>query len=211
MTCQITDTIFYDGDVHFLADDPLAMYPKMPEFLALSTANHRGYTAAWAIVVKHLFLISVSGAAEGTFESGIHTVFPMCEAPVRADWFTGSLMLQSGKMLSRCEIDPLYEKETSLFVLRGRVESAHRLHRPTRPPKRDPILNRPVSDLDVASFETIETLKTFKILTIGDLARMNVIDLLRETQLDFSVVAELEFALQTRGLTFSLKEGNSYP
>ncbi|CAN7768749.1 hypothetical protein LJR175_007395 [Variovorax sp. LjRoot175] len=205
MTQQARDIIFYQGSEHFISPEPLESYRDLPEFMALSTANHRGYTAVWTVVVDRLFLVSLSGWADGAAEAGIRGVFPTCEAPVRADWFSGELMLQSGRLLSPSELDPLYEDEKVLYVVAGRIQSMRKLQRPRRPVQSDRLLRAHVTELDSVDSRILHALEVNHITTIGGLVRLDALDVMRAAQLDLAALAQLEAALAEEGLTFGLQ------
>ena len=205
MTQQAHDIIFYQGSEHFVSPGPLETYSNTPYFMACSTANHRGYTAVWAVVADYLFLVSLSGWADGAAEPGIRSVFPACEGPVRADWFTGELMLQSGKLLSACELDPLYEHETMLYLVAGRIQSTRSLQRPSRPPQWDPVLMEPVAHLDGIDPRIFHALDACHLSTIGDLVFLSALAVMRKARLELAAIDALEGALAKQGLTFGMR------
>lgn len=120
---QDTDQIFYRGQEHILAETPLSRLKPRPRFMAVSTANHRGYTAVFAVVAKRIYLVAASGLLEdGTGDwDAFPQFFPEVTAPVHIDWFSGELHLWSGRMIDPSEFDPVYEYEIVLEVERGVV------------------------------------------------------------------------------------------
>src|SRR5688500_17021006 len=120
MTAQALDSIYYGGSEYLLADQPLSRRGRLPEFMAISTANHRGYTAVWAVVADRLFIVSLSGCVPGVDSNGLALVFPEAQAPVLADWFSGELRLLSGRQIGPGDIDLEYEHETILTLVMGK-------------------------------------------------------------------------------------------
>lgn len=129
MTVQILDTIFYRGNEYLLSDEPLARHVRLPDFMAISTANHRGYTAVWAIVGECLFIVSLSGSVVGVNQNGLDLVFPNAQAPVLASWFSGELRLLSGRVIAPFDTDPLSEHETVLSVVQGHITGTRSISR----------------------------------------------------------------------------------
>lgn len=121
MTTQTMDTIFYRGNEFMLAEEPLGSLRPRPRFMAVSTANHRGYTAVFSIVGSCLFLVAASGHLEDGSGGGDALVhfFPDAKAPVLVDWFSGELHLWSGRHVGFADMDPVFENETILTVESG--------------------------------------------------------------------------------------------
>jgi hypothetical protein len=204
MTGATQDVIFYAGDDHLVSPGPLETYMTLPRFEAYGAANSRGYTAGWTVIVDRLFLVSLSGWAEGAAEPGVRTVFPTAEAPVFAQWFTGELLLQSGKRLTPSGPDSLYELEIVLYVLSGRIQSKRRLERRSRPGYLDPVLARPVGELDTVDPHILYALETSQFRTVGALTQTSALVVMHKARLDLAAIFELEHALAQWGLSFGM-------
>lgn len=201
MTAQVLDTIFYRGNEYLLFADPLSQYEPLPDFMAISTANHRGYTAVWAIVGECLFVVSLSGSVVGINRSGLDLVFPNVQAPVLANWFSGELRLLSGRVTSPSDIDLLYEHETVLGVARGLVTTSRSINRNYAPTRSlDPILLQPVDTIDELGPVVTEKLKARAIQRIGDLIQFGEAELMKATGLDVDSILQMTEALACRGL-----------
>lgn len=129
MTTQALDTIYYRGSEYLLADEPLGRRGRLPEFMAISTANHRGYAAVWAIVADRLFIVSLSGCVPDVDKNGLELVFPEAQAPVLADWFSGDLRLLSGRQVGQGDFELEYEHETLLTLGMGTVTGSRSISR----------------------------------------------------------------------------------
>ncbi|OUM02970.1 hypothetical protein [Variovorax sp. JS1663] len=198
MTYQSRDIIFFNGSEHVLSAEPLGTYAAMPTFMGIGTNNHRGYTAVWAVVADKLFLVSLDGHAKGAAEPGIRSVYPTAEAPVLAEWFSGELMLQSGRLLHRSDIDPIYEYETALVISQGRVCRAKKL--PLRPA---PAIPYSVRELEgVVPVSTLKSLEAASIRTIGDLIALSAPEVQAKAQMSPDTLRELLTGMATAGLEF---------
>ena len=129
MTTQIPDTIFFGGNEHITYADPLSYRAGLPDFMAMITSNHRGYTAVWTVVGSHLFIVSLSGYVPGVSREGLELVFPSAQAPVLADWYSGELGLLSGRVINQDDMFPIYERQTVLTIENGRVLNHHLVKR----------------------------------------------------------------------------------
>jgi hypothetical protein len=123
MTVQVPDRLLLDGDLYGLVNVPFI--PS--QFLQLirdeelhaeargllrSSACWRGYVATWRVAGQQLYLDGLEGA------------WLLSEqAPSRASWFTGVLILSIGEMLCFDEAHSraLFERELHLGVERGLV------------------------------------------------------------------------------------------
>ena len=63
MAAQIGDKIFYNGQIHSLASEPLSPYlytNKIEKlFSGISSAYYRGYCATWKIENKKIYLLNI--------------------------------------------------------------------------------------------------------------------------------------------------------
>lgn len=125
MTAQCPDRLLYQGRHYALFANPLESFfkkhPPRPSFAAKSTANWRGYVAAWEIAGDRLFLTDFAGGVctkapepGGKPSSwcnvghrggcsikgiGLGDLFQSSERKVFADWFSGVLRLPHGDMV----------------------------------------------------------------------------------------------------------------
>lgn len=107
-TAQIPDTIRIDGKDYALNTNPLSQNPKMagwkpPAGASMSTANWRGYLAAWEIRDDQLLLtdVTIETYDEATEEHRQRTVAAdfVPAVPTTADWYTGALIIPDGEMV----------------------------------------------------------------------------------------------------------------
>lgn len=229
MTTQVQDTIIYHGNWHFLASEPFAAYDPFPKFVGLGSDNHRGYTAIWAVVAGYLFLVSLSGLVEKATDIGFETVsrgfqelsqgdrysgvegafsqvsletlFPGCQEPVRADWYSGELRIPGGRVVDSSMGFSLFEREDILTIECGRVMGSRKITREWNPEQLlDPILLRPIEDLEL-KVKTTSQLKAANIHHIGSLAALTVTKLTRVASLDLDAIEEIIEEMASRGLT----------
>jgi hypothetical protein len=87
-----------------------------PKTEATSTACWRGYIGTWEIKSNALFLVSTQGTPLTNF-------FPTAAAPVRAEWFTGTLRLPVAECLRYVHMGfgSFYAKEKYITVKKGLV------------------------------------------------------------------------------------------
>jgi hypothetical protein len=107
-TAQIPDTIRIDGKDYALNTNPLSQNPKMaawkpPADASMSTANWRGYLAAWEIRDDQLLLtdVTIDIYNEATEKHGQRDVAAdfVPAVPATADWYTGALIIPDGEMV----------------------------------------------------------------------------------------------------------------
>lgn len=199
MTTQIPDTIFFGGIEHFILNEPLSSRAGLPSFMALSTANHRGYVAVWSVVSSSLFIVSLSGCVPRDNRNGLELVFPGAQAPVLADWYSGELRLLSGRVIEH----PIYERETVLTVEKGRIRSQRSFTREYVPVLRfDPILFQGVSSLEEFDQKLFSQLAAAGIHTVGDLIQVGELEFAKVAGLDVAI--EVKEALACRGLALGM-------
>lgn len=106
-TAQIPDSIRIEGKDFALNTNPLSQNPKLrgwnpPADASRSTANWRGYVAAWEIRDGSLLLVDVSISTydEVTQKRDMRSVAAdfVSAVPAPADWYTGALIIPDGKM-----------------------------------------------------------------------------------------------------------------
>ena len=211
MTAQIQDTIFYEAREYWLSSDPLASYSEIPNFMAMTTANCKGYTAVWVIVNQTLFLVALAGVtSEISTARGLQMVFPECQAPVKANWYSGELKMQRGRVVVPQESDPLGEYEDILILENGKVvgdvQSINRKWRPEH--FLDPMCYQPVEGwLHELGGGILARLKAANIHYIADLARLNVTSLHKSVGLDLTQIMRIEEKLAKHGFAI----GSSLP
>lgn len=135
MTMQSMDKIFFQGEEYWLAEEPLRTVKPRPRFMAVSTANHRGYTAVFSIVGSRLFLVAASGHLEdgsGGGDALLH-FFPGATEPIHVRWYSGPLRLFSGRQIPGPELEPAFENEIGLDIDRGEVAAVHPKGHPLAP------------------------------------------------------------------------------
>lgn len=203
---QTRDIIFFEGAEYFLLNDPLASRGGMPNFIATSTANHRGYEAVWAVVSSRLFLVSLSGCVVDESRKGFELVFPSAHAPVLADWYSGELGLLSGRVIDQSEIDPLFEHETTLTIEMGYIRSRRSFSREYLPVQRfDPMLHQPINSLEELEPKLLGQLAAASIHSVGDLVRIGELELAKTANLSIDAAIEVKEALACRGLVLGTR------
>jgi hypothetical protein len=149
-TAQIPDILIYNGDTLSLFSCPLDSYPDKglinPKILFGSsgcfyTACWRNYVATWTIDENKLYLVSIRNACYPTglnyvaasYNNGSETpgkefadlelLFPgrFKDGRVVADWYTGTMISPSGKLLYYVHdgFSSIFEKETEFSLERG--------------------------------------------------------------------------------------------
>ncbi len=107
MTAQALETIIFEGEETFIAEQPLKEYLNTRQdvkFAKQSTACHRGYIGSWKITNNKLFLIGLEAEIlsdkEGGYRQGVNMnyLFPDLKE-VHAEWFTGQIKIHKGKVL----------------------------------------------------------------------------------------------------------------
>lgn len=130
-TAQIPDYLVYKGETFPIFSNPLESYfnAKNPlpnnVFIFSCTASWRGYVATWKIEDRYLYLTKI---VEGTCgmdakEIPISKIFPEQKAPIKAVWFSGTIRIPQGKLLSYVHMGygSVYEKELLLTIEDGKL------------------------------------------------------------------------------------------
>lgn len=151
MTAQIPDMIAIDGGSHPLFSEPLSAYcaaHTCPAFIPANTGNWRGYQATWEIREGRLYITSLQGKAcswpplggpkswycgaseHDSWEVTLGDIFRAQAGPVFAQWFSGSLKVPLGRMVSYVHMgyESKYEAYLLLQVDEGIVTSRLRLN-----------------------------------------------------------------------------------
>ena len=133
MAAQIGDKIFYNGQIHSLASEPLSPYlysNKIEKlFSGISSSCYRGYCAIQKIENKNIYLLNVESpnskkdeTADGVDEpiSAMNKLFPV-QNEVFGDWVNGKIKIQSGKVLQFVNkgYESVYEKNIFLKFENG--------------------------------------------------------------------------------------------
>lgn len=129
-TGQNAELIIYEGDTLQLLSLPLENYlgeyeerEKKYPFLksTCSTALWRNYQSLWKLESNELYLIDVFLCADKT-ESIINELFET-KTPIKANWYSGKLFIQHGKMIKyqHSAFERYYEEETVLEIDQGKI------------------------------------------------------------------------------------------
>lgn len=132
-TGQIGELIIYNGDTLTMLSEPLESYlgnneprQRFHPFLenGCSTALWRGYVGLWRIQNGKLLLVDVYICGEKNI-SIKDLIFKDANTEIYAEWFTGDLFIEKGKMIKyyhsgyhRC-----YETEFVVSVSKGNIQA----------------------------------------------------------------------------------------
>jgi hypothetical protein len=118
MTAQICDKIIIEDQEHRLYCEPLESfwneYNPKPDFVPLHTGCWRGYLASWKVEGSKLYLTGIETENENL---KMEKVFPVKQASIFADWFTGELRIPKGEMLQYVHMFYQSKFESDLFLL----------------------------------------------------------------------------------------------
>jgi len=130
-TAQMPDKLIYEGKTVDIHSEPLEQYfnknhPKPFSMMQPTcTALWRGYLATWEIKKDKLYLVKVVGGGCGDDEPEvpISKLFPGKSSPIFANWYSGTLVVPQGKMLSyeHMGYEQVYEKELRIRISKGKV------------------------------------------------------------------------------------------
>lgn len=130
MTAQIPDQLEYDGEALALHDEVLRYWMNLVDlhespFEARTSANWRGYVAAWRIADGRLYLVGLSGALKDGTSGSLDMLFPGFPRCVFAHWYSGLLKAPRGAMLRYVHMGygSEYEQDVIFDIERGRVRS----------------------------------------------------------------------------------------
>lgn len=138
MTAQDPDRIRYRQRVYDLFSEPLEDYftelhPKPESFAGLCSACWRGYMARWSIRKGKLYLDRIQPdldcnaredeSRDDAYRRYLAEIFPNSTAPVFADWFSGELVLVTGKVVEYVHLPyaTAYEKEIVIQIQEGKL------------------------------------------------------------------------------------------
>jgi len=131
-TGQIGELIIYKGDTLTMLCEPLEVYLRKNEpreknypFLRddCSTALWRGYVGLWELKKGRLVLVDIFACGQKS-ASIKNKVFKGQEQEIFADWYSGQLFIEKGKVIkyNHMAYDRYYETEIVVEIRRGIVE-----------------------------------------------------------------------------------------
>jgi hypothetical protein len=132
-TGQEGERVIYKGDTLTMLCEPLEIYfqknePRQRFYPTLengcSTALWRGYVGLWRIENNRLFLVDVYGCGDKK-RSIKDQIFKGQDSEIFADWFTGDLFIQKGKVIkyNHFGFDRYYEMEIVANATGGIIET----------------------------------------------------------------------------------------
>lgn len=127
MTTQASEVIYIDNERHFMRSGVLEPYLKQrgltQAFRIHISALMRGFIGSWRIYDDWLCLNAIVAEWSGNGEKvSIEQLFGGQKPPIIADWFTGDLMIQQGKVLSDGHrAYPVYERDLIISIKAGLV------------------------------------------------------------------------------------------
>lgn len=197
----MSDTIFFDGTDYFLYGAPLESRGDLPSFISSSSANLSGYRSVWAVVSQRLFLVSLSGCIPYDNRNAFDFVFPNADGPVLADWYSGELRLQQGRVVQQGDTDTLHEHETILTIEKGHIKKRRSFRRElNRTPVFDPVLFQFISAVEEFDSKLVEKFASARIQRIGDLIQVGELELISSIGLSLEAAIEVKEAMTCRGL-----------
>jgi hypothetical protein len=148
-TAQAPDKILLRGAELDLYATPLETHPRLRKQKEGSTACHRGYVASWELKDGALWLRSLVGCEDDEALPIAKVVKGARRLPLRATWFTGSLLIPQGKQLDALlaqdeqEYDDypiVSERQLRIAVVRGVVVGERTVDaRPRKPAATPPL------------------------------------------------------------------------
>lgn len=206
MTAQLPDKVLYEGEEYVTFDEPLSSLGELPEFMDLSTGNIKGYFSVWVFVADRFFVVSLRGYVPGKTGKGLGLVFPDVQEPVFASWYSGKLKLLGGKLLSRSDIWPIYEREILLEVKDGVIQGSTLLDRTGEPVRHeyDSALILSIECLEGLACEVIDSVRDLGVSRLGDLVQFDGLELAKMAGLSIDSVIEIRKALSVFGLSFGM-------
>jgi len=134
-TVQTPDVLTYEGEEIPLRTYPLESYftddnPR-PEgiFKTRCTANWRGYVAHWKLEEGQLYLTRLMEDSCGPSEEiPLDRVFPGGKGPIKASWFTGTLTIPRGKVITSVGSRRIRERDLLIHIEKGKVATTEVKH-----------------------------------------------------------------------------------
>ena len=138
MTAQDPDRIRYQRRVYDLFSEPLEDYfnehrPKPESLAGICSACWRGYLARWSIRKGKLYLDRIQPylddydreeeTRDDAYRRYMAKIFPISPSPIFADWFSGDLILVSGKIIEYVHLPyaTSYENEIVIQIHKGKL------------------------------------------------------------------------------------------
>jgi hypothetical protein len=142
-TGQGGELVIYKGDTLTMLSEPLEIYlrnnePRQKFHPSLengcSTALWKGYVGLWRIQNGKLLLVDIYVCGDRT-QSIKGTIFKNQNGEIPADWFTGDLFIEKGKMIryNHSGYDRYYETEIVATVSEGSIQTEKEYKNGVRP------------------------------------------------------------------------------
>jgi len=134
-SAQIPDTMIYNGKKYMFENNPLESYfkkhpNKFPKSEIWSSGLSKGYIATFEIKDNLLYLKDIkiyvreekekSGYFAPELKSVLNKVFPRQEL-VKADWFTGLIVLSYGKVIGFEGFESIYDRYLLFEIDKGEI------------------------------------------------------------------------------------------
>jgi hypothetical protein len=123
---QLKESLVYQCKEVPIDCEPLIKYLSQlaspPKFINTMRANRRGYLGKWAIQNNELYLTEFCGLMENKEKITLEQLFPGKQI-VKAEWFDGEIVLNTGKLLilKNGNRPAIYEKDLHLEFISGRL------------------------------------------------------------------------------------------
>jgi len=127
LTIQISETLLYRGENHYIDDYPLNQYFELAEIVnsyaggadVCDSYCWNGYIASWSVEKNRLYITDLRSTGRNPVAS-LETLFPHNGGKVFAHWYSGAIKLPRGKVVARDELDQdVYERSLILIFLNG--------------------------------------------------------------------------------------------
>jgi len=126
MTAQITDILNYQDMAHSICNEPLSkiLKDRSIKFHTPHTALWRGYTGTWRLIEDKLYLVGIKAYLDEKSIVDLNYLFPN-HKEVFADWFTGEIKINLGKLIEYRHFGyaSIYEKNIFLAFENGVLKS----------------------------------------------------------------------------------------
>jgi len=137
-TAQAPEILSYKKKRLKLHTTPLAAYfyqqGYAPEFNPVNTACRRNYIATWKIDNGDLYLVDIDATLDKK-PFTVKNLFPHSKYPVKATWYTGTLILPRGKLMHYVHsgYQSKYEEELQIQIEDGKVIKETMVKNPVPP------------------------------------------------------------------------------
>ena len=135
MTAQAGEKIYYKGEWHSMATEPLRFYldnlEKKPILRAPSTGLWRGYVGSWEVKDDKLYLVSLVCFGENFEKKNMEYLFQDTKE-VFASWFSGKIRIPTGLLLKYVHggYESVYERDIFLEFKDGCYLSSETIENP---------------------------------------------------------------------------------